>query len=100
MIETTLSKVGNSMAVLLPKSIRQDACISPQQPLRVESPRKGVVVISSLLDDEEDRLSRLQTANEQIRGRARTAKPWPAGKTAEDILDEGKDAAADELFSL
>ena len=45
MATATLTKVGNSMAVLLPKALRQEAAIDQDTPLRLASPRKGVVVI-------------------------------------------------------
>lgn len=46
MATATLTKVGNSMAVLLPKALRQEADIDQETPLRIASPRKGVVVIT------------------------------------------------------
>lgn len=100
MVEATLSKVGNSMAVLLPKALRAQACFEPEKPLRLESPRKGVVVITSLVDDNEDRLSRLKHAEERIKQRQSSMKPWPKGKTADDLLLEGKGVRANEFSSL
>lgn len=97
MIETTLSKVGNSMAVLLPKTLRQEACIDAEEPLRVESPRKGVVVITSVIGSE-DRAERLRAAQKRIAERASRVVPWPAGVTADEMLEQGKEAKADELL--
>lgn len=99
MIETTLSRVGNSMAVLLPKALRQKACIEADRPLRVESPRKGVVVITAVTD-ERDRLGRLVAAEAEIAARAGRTPPWPDGKNADDVIAEGKERAADELLSV
>lgn len=77
MATATLTKVGNSMAVLLPKALRQEAAIDQDTPLRLASPRKGVVVITSMLDDEEDRLARLRRVEARIAARRNKIKPWP-----------------------
>lgn len=100
MIETTLSKVGNSMAVLLPKTLRSEACFEPGEPLRLDSPRKGVVVITALQSDNEDRLLRLERAEARIKSRENRLKPWPESKTADDLIAEGKDAHNSEFLSL
>lgn len=99
MTVSALTKVGNSMAVLLPKTLRQEARIEPDVPLRLESPRKGVVVITAVYDDSADRLTRLQEAEERIASRKMRAE-WPQGKTADDLLREGKERAAHEIASL
>lgn len=100
MVETTLSKVGNSMAVLLPKALRAEACFEPDEPLRLDSPRKGVVVITALFTDDEDRLARLERAEARIKARHGGVKPWPKGATADGLLRAGKDARAHELSSV
>lgn len=100
MVETTLSKVGNSMAVLLPKALRTQACLEQGMPLAVESPRKGVVVITALVAADDDRLARLEDAEVRIQGRKSQVEPWPEGYTAEDLLQAGKDSRAHELFSV
>ncbi len=97
MIETTLSKVGNSMAVLIPKALRKEACIGAGETLRVESPRKGVVVITSVMGLE-GRAERLRDAQERISARADRVAPWPDGMTADDMIARGKEVAADELL--
>ncbi len=97
MIETTLSKVGNSMAVLIPKALRQKACIGAGETLRVESPRKGVVVITSVMGLE-GRAERLRDAQERISARADRVALWPDGMTADDMIVRGREAAADELL--
>lgn len=99
MVETTLSKVGNSMAVLLPKALRQKAGINAGERLRVTSPRSGVVVITAVVD-EQDRAERLQAAQKRIAKREHAVKPWPTGACAEDLLDQGKEQVTDELLSL
>lgn len=99
MIETTLSKVGNSLAVLLPKALRQAAEFDIDTQIRLETPRKGVVVITSVMDDS-DRSERLQAAEARIQKRSKHLDPWPQGKSAEDLINEEKGAMADELLSL
>lgn len=94
-----LTKVGNSMAVLLPKALRQEACIEPDVPLRVDSPRKGVVVITAVYDDSVDRLTRLQEAEKRIASR-KARSEWPEGKTADDLLRAGKEREAREIIAL
>ena len=100
MVETTLTKVGNSMAILLPKALREEARLAPEVPLRLDSPRKGVVVITALQVDEEDRLRRLKIAESRIKARKGSIRPWPKGATADDLIAEGKAGRADELLSL
>ncbi|WP_165045959.1 MULTISPECIES: AbrB/MazE/SpoVT family DNA-binding domain-containing protein [unclassified Adlercreutzia] len=90
MATATLTKVGNSMAVLLPKALRQEACIEPETPLRIASPRKGVVVITSVLSDD-DRLERLETFERRNIERERCARSWPEGATAEDLIAETRE---------
>ncbi len=99
MAATTLTKGGNSLAVLLPKTLRQEACSEPDVPLRVDSPRKGVVVITAVYDDSSDRLTRLQEAERRIVSRKAHVE-WPEGKTADDLLRAGKERAAREITAL
>ncbi len=99
MVEATLSKIGNSMGVLLPKSLRAEAALDVDQLLRIESPRKGVVVITSVCD-ERDRLSILEETQGRIENRMKHIKKWPKNMNAQDILQEGKDCIADELLPL
>ena len=96
-MEATLSKVGNSMAVILPKHLRQEACIEAGDPLKIESPRKGVVVITSAISTE-DRSSRLRAAQDRIAARAEKVLPWPSGTSAQDMLAQGKETSSHELF--
>lgn len=100
MVETTLSKVGNSMAVLLPKALRSEAGIGPEDKLHITTPRKGVVVITAVAEDVNERLARLKSAQARIDGRAASFEPWPEGKTADDIIKEGRSARAEKLLSL
>ncbi len=97
---TTLSKVGNSMAVLLPKALRMEACFNAGEPLRVESPRKGVVTITAIASDDQDKLLRLYEAHHRIKERGASVMPWPEGASADDLLNAGKERRSDELFSL
>ena len=97
MVETTLSRVGNSMAVILPKSLRTEACLESGETLRLESPRKGVVVITAMLSNDKDRLARLEDAELRIKERQDRTKPWPNGLTADALLKAGKDSHSDEL---
>ena len=53
MATTSLTKVGNSMAVLLPKTLRAEAGIESDTRLSLSSPRKGVVVITALQNSTE-----------------------------------------------
>lgn len=101
MATTTLTKVGNSMAVLLPKALRQEACIEADTPLRIASPRKGVVVITSVLDDDEnDRIARFEEAERRIAARAKDFRPWPEGLTADDLIEDAKEARHRDFLSL
>lgn len=74
MATATLTKVGNSMAVLLPKALRQEADIDQETPLRIASPRKGVVVITSLLQEDDDRRAQLKRAESAHCGAAQKDK--------------------------
>lgn len=100
MTEATLSKVGNSMAVILPKALRNAACLGSDEPLRLESPRKGVIVITALCEEDEDRIARLEDAESRIKARKKKMRPWPDSASADDILKAGKDAHAHELASV
>lgn len=99
-METTLSKVGNSMAVLLPKALRAQACFEPEERLRLESPRKGVVVITALHADDEDRLSCFEAVQTNIKKRRSRVRPWPTNASADELLQEGKDRRTHEIASL
>ena len=96
MATTSLTKVGNSMAVLLPKALRQEAGIESDTRLSLSSPRKGVVVITALQDSTEERLKTL----ERIAENAKNMKPWPEGLTADDLIKQGKEARLHEFLSL
>lgn len=97
---TSLTKVGNSMAVLLPKALREEAGIESSTPLHVASPRKGVVVITALLDDKRTRLERFEKALQHIEENSEKMKPWLEGKSAQDLIEEAKDAKTKEFLSL
>ena len=99
MTTATLTRVGNSTAVVLPKALRQQAGFEAGEKLNIDSPRKGVVVITAIHDDVEDRLARLKTAESRIAERSKLA-PWPKAKTADDLIREARDARADEILSL
>ena len=99
MATATLTKVGNSMAVLLPKALRQEAAIDQDTPLRLASPRKGVVVITSMLD-EEDRLARLRRVEARIAARRNKIKPWPEGLTADDLIAQAKEERHRDFLAL
>lgn len=99
MTTTTLTKVGNSMAVLLPKTLREQACLGSDSIVRLASPRKGVVTITAYVDECEDRLSRLESAERRIASRAALNR-WPEGMTAEELIKTGKDAQTDGIVSL
>ncbi len=92
MTTATLTKVGNSMAVLLPKTLRQEAGIEAEMPLNVTSPRKGVVVITSVIDETEDRLSHLKKIEARRAARKSKIQPWPEEATADDLLDAAKES--------
>lgn len=100
MVEATLSKVGNSMAVILPKNLRNAACLESNEPLRLESPRRGVIVITALCEEDEDRIERLDDAESRIKARKKRVRPWSDSASADDILKAGKDARAHELASV
>lgn len=91
MTTATLTKVGNSMAVLLPKVLRQEAGIENNSLLNIASPRKGVVVITSVIDEAEDRLSQLEKVEARRAARKDKIQPWPEGRTADDLLNEAKE---------
>ena len=99
MTTATLTKVGNSTAVLLPKALREEAGIEQTTPLRIASPRKGVVVITSVIDDE-DRLARLKRVEARIAARRDKVKPWPEGATAEDLIEQAKEERYRDFFAL
>lgn len=100
MATATLTKVGNSMAVLLPKALRQEADIDQETPLRIASPRKGVVVITSLLQEDDDRRAQLKRAEARIAARRKKTKPWPDGTTAEDLIAEAKEERYRDFLAL
>lgn len=100
MATATLTKVGNSMAVLLPKALRQEADIDQETPLRIASPRKGVVVITSLLQEDDDRRAQLKRAEARIAARRKKMKPWPGGITAEDLIAEAKEERYRDFLAL
>lgn len=86
----TVSRVGNSAAVLLPKALRQHAGISVGDAVRVSSPRQGVLVLSREEDDIGRRLQRYEEARERMRARVDQWPAWPAGMTADDLIDAAK----------
>lgn len=100
MATATLSRLGNSMAVLLPKPLRQQACIDVEDELHLSSPRKGVVAITALCESDEERLAVLTKAEQHIASRKRGAAPWPEGTTAQDMIDEGKAEHAHDIAVL
>lgn len=100
MATTSLTKVGNSMAVLLPKTLRQEAGIESDTALTLASPRKGVVVITALQDNSADRLEALRRAEKRIAACEKKLKPWPEGLSADEAIQTGKGAKADEIASL
>lgn len=100
MATATLTKVGNSMAVLLPKALRQEAGIEQGTSLRIASPRKGVVVITSLLQEDADRRAQLKRAEAHIAARRKKTKPWPEGVTADSLIAEAKEERYRDFLAL
>lgn len=100
MATATLTKVGNSMAVLLPKVLRQKARISLGDKVAIDSPREGVIVITSRACRPQERLAALDAAEERIAARAQHLPPWPTDATADDLIAGGKEARAHGLVSF
>lgn len=100
MATATITKVGNSMAVILPKALRQVAAMEDNSPVHIESPRKGVIIITAIDSQESSRLDRLRAAEKRLRARSATLPPWPAGATADQIISQGKQRRSHELLSL
>ena len=99
MVETTLTRVGNSVGVLLPKNLRQSAMLDDRAKVRLSSPRKGVVIITSY-EDGKDRLERLKQAEGNISEREKRARPWIVSKSAEKLIEEARDEALSDLLSI
>ena len=95
----SLTKVGNSMAVILPKALRESAQFNASSSLRMASPRPGVVVITAI-DGNENRLERFQQAESFFESLKNKAPAWPKGKSAEDLINDVKGERADEIVSL
>ncbi len=100
MAPATLTKVGNSMAVLLPKKLRQEAGIEQDTPLRIASPRKGVVVITSARAEDDECLARLAETERRIAERGRRTRPWPQGATADGLIAEAKEERYRDFLAL
>lgn len=100
MTTATITKVGNSMAVILPKALRQAAAMEDGSSVRIESPRKGVVVITAIESLDCSRLDRFRAIEEKLKAKSTTLPPWPSGVTADDMIRQGKEGKADEFLSL
>lgn len=100
MSTATITKVGNSMAVILPKALRQAAAIKDGSPVHIESPRKGVIVITATDAQGCSRLERLRAAENRLKARSATLPPWPVGVTADQIIKQGKEGRSRELLPL
>lgn len=100
MTTATITKVGNSMAVILPKALRQAAALDDSSSVRLESPRKGVVVITAIEPLDCSRLERFRAVEKRLKDDAASLPPWPEGLTADDLIRQGKKGRADELLPL
>lgn len=90
----TLTKVGNSAAVLIPSRLRQQAGIDVGDECTMDSPRRGVLVIDFTKPRKPSRLERILQAEERIHELNRTVNPWEEGMTADDLIEEARAAKA------
>ena len=98
-VETTLTRVGNSIGVLLPKALREKALLDDRAKVRLTSPRKGIVIVSSI-DDDADRLERFQEAEAFFNEISADLPPWHDGETAEDLLNKARGERNAEFLSI
>ena len=96
-MESTLTKVGNSAAVIIPSALRREAGVAIGDEVRIESPRSGVIVITALFEGDADRRARLAETERRLADLSSQLAPWPALATADDLIEAGKRGRADAI---
>ena len=96
-MESTLTRVGNSAAVIIPSTLRHEAGVAVGDELRIESPRTGVIVITALFEGDADRKARLEETEKRLKSIASQLAPWPAHATADDLIEAGKRGRTDAI---
>lgn len=88
-MEATLTRVGNSAAMTVNKSLREAAGFSVGDKLDVSVPASGVLVVRSQRDVSSG-LEALSAARRHIRESAASWEGWPAGADADAEIEMAK----------
>lgn len=89
MYASTLTKTGSSESVAIPKPLRDLLGAVAPEPVRLDSPRDGVVVIYFGGETAAERLSKLERAEASNTLLSRN-KSWPEGMAAEELIDRSR----------
>ena len=96
-----MRKIGNSMGVIVPAEVRRAGEFESGDAVSVQSPRPGVITISRVENEVEEKAQTWGELQELVSRRALPDAFWPKGKSFKEVLHEARDEAyeaRDEAF--
>lgn len=89
MYTSTLTKTGNSESIAISKPLRDRLGVTAPERVELDSPRENVVVVYFKRERKEDRVARLEAAEESNHALSE-GKVWPEGATASDLVGRSR----------
>ena len=84
-------KIGNSVGVIVPASIRETAGFDESDEVVMRCPRHGVITISCVEDTSKDKLQEWCDLQSFISCNKNKNVTWPQDKSFKEILNESRD---------
>ena len=84
-------KIGNSVGVIVPATIRETAGLDESDEVVIQCPRRGVITISCVEDKSKDRLEEWSDLQSFISCNKNKKVQWPKDKSFKQILNESRD---------
>ena len=97
--KTKFRSIGNSVGVIVPNKIREKAGISVGALVTVESPRPGVVVVSSIEHAGTDKLDAWENLQSFVGNVEMNNNSWPNEKPFKEVLNDARDSKFASLLS-
>ncbi len=94
--KTQFRKIGNSLGIIVPASIRKFGGFNSGDEVTLECPRPGVITINSVMDAKKNKLESWNELTSYISEHKLKESAWPNGKSFKEVLND----ARDERFEL
>lgn len=89
--KTQFRKIGNSLGIIIPASIRKAGGFCSGDEVTLECPRLGVITMSNIAYEEHNKLQAWNELQTFISTHKASENTWPQNKSFKDVLSEARD---------